>query len=41
VVPVGDESRARESPTSAQPNMGGDLVADESDHPGKGKYPQV
>ena len=41
VVAVGDEGRTRESPPGAQPDLGGDLVADEADDPCGGKQPQV
>ena len=41
VVSVCDESRAREPLPGPQPNLSGDLVPDEADHPGGSKYPQM
>ena len=41
VVSVGDERGARESLAGAEPHLGGDLVADEADHAGRGEHPQV
>ena len=39
VVAVGDEGRAREASACAQPDLRGDLVADEADQPGKREHP--
>ena len=41
VVAVGDQRRAREPPPGAEPNLGGELVADEADHAGGREHPEV
>jgi hypothetical protein len=41
VFAVGDKRRALEPPAGAQPNLGGDLVADEADHACRGEQPEV
>ena len=41
VVAVGDQRRAVEPATAAQPHLGGDLVAEEADHAGGGEHPEV
>jgi hypothetical protein len=41
VVSVGDQRGAVEAPTGSEPDLGGDLVADEADDAHQGKYPWV
>ena len=41
VVSVGDQRGAVESPAGSEPDLGGDLVADEADHAGGREHPQV
>src|SRR5579859_8306237 len=41
VIAVGDERRALEAAPGPQPNLSGNLVPDETDHPCRRKQPQM
>src|SRR5262249_6611787 len=41
VVAVGDQRRVAEATAATEADLGGELVAEETDHPGPGKDPEV